>query len=94
MPKPLEVKALPGYRIWLRYDDGAQGEVDLSDIAGRGVFRVWRDPAVFAAVRLGSHGALEWSPDLDLCPDAMYLRLTGKTVGEAFPGFAFTSADA
>jgi hypothetical protein len=60
MPKPLEVKALPGYRLWLRYDDGAQGEIDLSDIAGRGVFRVWTDPAVFAAVRLGSHGALEW----------------------------------
>jgi hypothetical protein len=94
MPKPLEVKALPGYRIWLRYDDGAQGEIDLSDIAGRGVFRALTNPAVFAAVRLGSHGAIEWSPDLDLCPDAMYLRLTGKTVEEAFPGFASTSADA
>jgi hypothetical protein len=94
MPKPLEVKALPGYRIWLRYDDGAQGEIDLSDIAGRGVFRAWTNPAVFAAVRLGSHGALEWPPDLDLCPDAMYLRLTGKTVDDVFPGFASTSADA
>jgi hypothetical protein len=94
MPKPLEVKALPDYRIWLRYDDGAQGEIDLSDIAGRGVFRAWTDPAVFAAVRLGSHGAIEWSPELDLCPDAMYLRLTGKTVEEAFPGFASTSTDA
>jgi hypothetical protein len=94
MPKPIEVKALPGYHIWLRYDDGAQGEVDLSDIAGRGVFRAWTDPAVFDAVRLGSHGAIEWSPDLDLCPDAMYLRLTGKTVEEVFPAFASTSADA
>jgi len=94
MPKPVEVKALPRYRIWLRYDDGVQGEVDLSDLAGRGVFQVWNDPTFFGAVRLGSHGAIEWSPDLDLCPDAMYLRLTGKTVAEAFPGFASTSADA
>jgi hypothetical protein len=94
MPKPVEVKALPQYRIWLRYDDGVQGEVDLSDLAGRGVFRIWTDAAVFRAVKLGSHGAIEWSPELDLCPDAMYLRLTGKTVEEVFPAFASTSADA
>ena len=94
MPKPVEVKALPGYRIWLRYDDGAQGEIDLSDMAGRGVFQTWTDPAVFKTVKLGSHGAIEWSPDLDLCPDAMYLRLTGKTVEAVFPGFAPASVDA
>jgi hypothetical protein len=94
MPKPVEVKALTQYRIWLRYDDGVEGEVDLSDLAGRGVFSVWSDPAVFRAVRLGPHGAIEWSPELDLCPDAMYLKLTGKTVEDVFPAFASTSADA
>ena len=94
MPKPVEVKPLPRYRIWLRYEDGAQGEVDLSDLAGRGVFHIWTDPAVFRGVRLGPHGAIEWAPDLDLCPDAMYLRLTGKTVEEVFPALASTSADA
>ena len=94
MPKPVEVKALPQYRIWLRYDDGVQGEVDLSDVAGRGVFQAWANPAVFGAVRLASHGAIEWSPDLDLCPDAMYLRLTGKAVEEVFPGFDSASVDA
>lgn len=94
MPKPVEVKALPQYRIWLRYDDGARGEVDLSDLAERGVFRVWADPAVFGAVRLGPHGAIEWAPDLDLCPDAMYLRLTGQMPEEVFPGLASTSPGA
>lgn len=94
MPKPVEVKALPQYRIWLRYDDGVHGEVDLSDLVGRGVFQVWADAAVFRAVRLGSHGAIEWSPDLDLCPDAMYLRLTGKAVEEVFPAAGSASVDA
>lgn len=86
MPKPVEVKALPDHRIWLRYDDGVSGEIDLSDMAGQGVFAAWNDPAVFKAVRLGAQGAIEWSPDLDLCPDAMYLRLTGKTFDEVFRG--------
>lgn len=94
MPKPVEVKPLPDYRIWLRYDDGVAGEVDLSDIAGHGVFASWCDSGAFNAVRLGAHGAIEWSPGLDICPDAMYLRLTGKTFDEAFGAAAPMSADA
>ena len=85
MVRPIEVKALPGFRIWLRYDDGTEGEVDLSDLAGRGVFEAWSDPAIFNAVRLGAHGAIEWGAEIDLCPDAMYLRLTGKSPEDIFP---------
>ena len=36
MLKPVEVKALPKYRLWIEYDDGVSGEVDLSDMAGKG----------------------------------------------------------
>ena len=57
MPKPVVARALPDYRIWVRYDDGAEGAVDLSDLAGHGVFRAWADPAVFASVRIGPTGA-------------------------------------
>jgi hypothetical protein len=94
MPKPIDVKPLTDFRIWLRYDDGAEGEVDLSDLSGRGVFVAWDDPAVFRAVRLGSHGAIEWRPDIDLCPDAMYLRLTGKSPEDLFPILKSSHADA
>jgi Protein of unknown function (DUF2442) len=94
MPRPTDVRALPHYRIWLRYDDGVEGEVDLSDLAGRGVLAAWNDPTHFNAVRLTSHGAIEWSPDLDLCPDAMYLRLTGTAVSDVFPESRLTPADA
>ncbi|HWP85929.1 MAG TPA: DUF2442 domain-containing protein [Terriglobia bacterium] len=80
-----EVRALNGFRLWLRYQDGVSGEVDLSDIAGRGVFEVWRDRRVFEAVRISESGALEWANELDLCSDALYLRLTGKTPEEVFP---------
>lgn len=36
MKRPVEVKALKGYRVWLRYDDGRSGEVDVSDLSGAG----------------------------------------------------------
>jgi hypothetical protein len=59
MAKPVEVKALANYRIWLRYDDGTEGEVDLADLAGRGVFKAWNTATFFESVRVGSHGAIE-----------------------------------
>ena len=62
MVRPTDVKALPNFRIWLRYYDGVEGEVDLSDLAGRGVFAAWNDVAFFNSVKLGAHGAIEWSP--------------------------------
>jgi Protein of unknown function (DUF2442) len=84
IPRPVEVKPLENFRIWLRYDDGTEGEVDLSDVAGRGVFEAWNNRAFFEAVRLGSHGAIEWGSGIDICPDAMYLRLTGKSPEDVF----------
>ena len=94
MPRPVDVKALPSHHIWLRYDDGVEGEVDLSDLAGRGVFAVWSEAAVFNAVHISPRGGIEWSSDLDLCPDAMYLRLTGKRIEDVFPEMRLAAADA
>lgn len=86
MIRPIEVRPLGRYRIWLRYQDGTEGEVDLSDLAGRGVFADWDDEGVFAQIGLDPHGAVEWPGDLDLCPEALYLRLTGKRPEEVVSG--------
>jgi hypothetical protein len=86
MIRPTEVRSLGRYRIWLRYADGTEGGVDLSHLAGKGVFAVWEDEGVFASVTLGPHGAIEWPGGVDLCPDALYLWLTGKKAEEVFTG--------
>jgi Protein of unknown function (DUF2442) len=85
---PIEVKALSNYKIWIRFADGVEGEVDLSHLAGRGVFSAWQDPKVFQQVHIGSGGELAWSDELDLCPDSLYMKLTGKTPEDVFPGLA------
>lgn len=94
MPKPVEVRALAHYRIWLRYDDGTSGEVDLSGLAGRGVFKAWDDANFFSGVRVASHGAVEWGSDIDLCPDSLYMQLTGQSPEEFFQAFRTVHADA
>lgn len=94
MIRPTEVKAREGYRIWLRYSDGSTGEVDLSHLAGRGVFKAWKDRTIFEAVHLSEGGAIAWSEDIELCPDALYLQLTGKSVEELMPKAKAITADA
>ena len=85
MPKPLEVKPLQNFRLWLRFDDETTGEVDLSDLAGRGVFNAWNNQEFFNLVRIGSHGEIAWGETLDLCPDSVYMRLTNKSPQDVFP---------
>ena len=79
MPRPTQVRSLPEYRIWIEYDDGASGEIDLSHLAGRGVFRAWERPGFFEDVRIDSHGAIAWGDEIDMCRYALYMELTGKT---------------
>jgi hypothetical protein len=44
MPIPTEVKPLDNYRLWVKFSDGVEGIVDLSEFAGEGVYRAeWRN---------------------------------------------------
>ena len=74
-----QVKPLPGYRIWIRYDDGVSGEIDLSHLAGKGVFKIWDEPGRFENVRIDAYGAIAWGDDIDMCRYALYMELTGKS---------------
>jgi hypothetical protein len=85
MIRPVLVKARPGYRIYLEFSDGSKGEVDLSDLAGKGVFQVWNDYNFFEKVHLGDHREIKWNDEIELCADSLYLRLTGKSPEELFP---------
>jgi hypothetical protein len=85
MLQPTAVKALPGHRIWVRYSDGNEGVVDLSHLAGRGVFAAWDRPGAFEAVTIGPGRAIRWGDEVELCPDSLYMRMTGKSAEELFP---------
>ena len=85
MVKIIKVKVLQGYRLELAFDNGVSGVVDLSELVGKGVFALWRDLHVFEQVRIGSFGELVWGDQIDLCPDSLYLRVTGKKPEDVFP---------
>jgi hypothetical protein len=86
MHRVKRVVVLGKYSLSLSFDDGASGTVDLSDLAGRGVFALWDDYDMFRKVKIGERGELLWGEQIDVCPDALYLKATGKTAEEVFPG--------
>jgi hypothetical protein len=94
MKKVSEVKVLQGYRLESVFDDGARGVVDLSDLVGKGVFAIWRDRRIFEQVQIGSFGELVWGDQIDLCPDALYLKATGKKPEDVFPALRCESVHA
>lgn len=57
----------------------------FSSYVGRGVFAAWTEPGLFDQVRLAEGGHPEWPGGIDLCPDSLYMRLTGKRPEEVFP---------
>jgi hypothetical protein len=79
-----EVKALPDYRLWVRFNDGLEGTADISGLvhsSHAGVFAALRDKTLFERVTL-HYGAVTWPGELDLAPDAMHecIRRNGKWV--------------
>ena len=94
MFKPIQVKALPDYRLWVKYADGVEGQVDLSHLAGKGVFSLWDDYRAFEQVYVGNSGEIAWSDKIDICPDAVYMKITGKTAKELFPSLQVEVAGA
>ncbi|PWC67158.1 molybdopterin-guanine dinucleotide biosynthesis protein A [Azospirillum sp. TSH7] len=72
-------KPLDGYRLHLRFEDGAEGNVDVSALVPfTGVFAVLREPETFAAVRVDPElGTVVWPNGADLDPAVLYSSITG-----------------
>ena len=83
--KIVTAKSLPDYRVEVSFDNGECGVVDLSSFAGRGVFAAWDQSGMFERVSVTADGALEWPGEIDVCPDAIYLRMTGRQPEDLFP---------
>ena len=80
---PIHVEPLPGFRIRVKFSDGVEGTVDLSHLRHRGVFRQWEEPGFFERVFISKESqTVTWPGDLDLDPDVLYARATGRASGD------------
>ena len=82
MIKILNIIPLPNYKLHITYNDGVEGDLDLTDLVGKGVFEKFNDINYFNQVKVGVFGEPCWNNELDIDPINTYLTITGKTFEE------------
>ncbi len=82
-PNLISIQAIEKYKLFLSYDDGTKGVLNLSHLAGEGVFQYWEEANNFFNVSINPQGGgITWSKELDICPDAAYLNIKGISFEE------------
>ena len=84
---PVSVEPRDGLTIWVEFNDGVSGELDMSHLKGKGVFKAWNDREFFKRVHVNEYDVVSWgfTPDgveLDFSPETMYARLLGLSLEE------------
>ena len=73
----VEAVAVGDHRVWVRFDDGVVGDVDLSDVLDGPVFEPLRDPAYFAAFVVDE--TLTWPNGADFAPEFLHARAVTRS---------------
>ena len=56
IPQVVEARHVKDYRVWLKFQDGTEGEVDLKDELWGEVFEPLRDTTVFRGLKVSGVG--------------------------------------
>ena len=74
------VEVVGDHRLRLRFEDGADGEVDLSESEWRGVFEPLADPNYFRQVELDEElGTIVWPNGADIAPETLHSWVSGRS---------------
>ena len=81
MNRIIESKAKENYQLWIKFDNGCEGVVDLRDYVGKGVFKAWENEEVFKQVEIDPvTKTVSWlNGEIDLDPDVLYEDILKKS---------------
>ena len=96
MVKVTRMVLLDGWEVELGFSDGTSGRVDFRGwFSGRaGLLQELDNPVFFRQARLDPEsGTMVWPNGVDLCPDVLHHRATGRPLPGATPGSADDDRD-
>lgn len=76
MPRIIKVKYVTDYIIWLKFNDGSEGEVNLKDELWGTVFEELKDVKQFQKMQLHPElHTIVWENGADFSPEFLYEQL-------------------
>ncbi len=66
-----EAKYLNGHRVWVKFSDGTEGQVDLRNELDGPIFEPLKDPDYFKRFTLEGH-TLTWPNGADFAPEYIH----------------------
>ena len=79
-------KYLGEYRVWLSFNDGTRGEVDLSNRLHGPMFEPLKDPYLFSQVRFDSEAdTIVWPNGADLAPEYLHSLIVQESAVASHP---------
>ena len=81
IPRLSEAKYVAGYKIALKFEDGAQGVIDLEPELWGEVFAPLKDPKLFKQVKLNQElNTICWNNGADFAPEFLYASIASNRV--------------
>jgi len=75
MIRVTDARLVREFTVWVKFNDGSEGEVELSGELDGPVFEPLRDPEVFAQFRLDPDiHTVVWPNGADLAPEFLYVH--------------------
>lgn len=79
IPKLKKVKYVEEYRIYLEFEDGVCGEIDLKGELTGEIFEPLKDKSFFKKFKLNSElNTITWPNGADLAPEFLYKKAQKK----------------
>jgi hypothetical protein len=74
----VEAKHIQDYQVWIKFDDGKSGKINLIDEIWGEVFEPLKDIDYFRNFKI-ENDTLSWKNEADLAPDFLYELLNQQT---------------
>ena len=82
IPRLVEARHLGGFRVWLRFKDGLEGEIDLTHEIWGEVFEPLEDVAEFAKLKADPElHTLVWPSGADFAPEWLWEQVKAAKAG-------------
>jgi hypothetical protein len=76
IPQVIEARHVKDYRVWMKFQDGTEGEIDLKNELWGEVFEALKDISFFQTLKVDPElHTIVWPNGADLAPEFLYQRL-------------------